>query len=567
VFDALPKDAKGLMDWSWAEFGPYYDDLIRRELSAETVAQFLVDWTRLSEIIDETYSRLHVATTVNTADRQAEQRYHTFLDEVYPPSEDAEQTLKQKLLAQSAVPDRFEVPLLKMRTEAEIYREENVPLLIQEHKLSMEYDKIVGSQTVQWEGKDITVVQLRPIYQSIDRHMRESAWRVAAQRQLDDRGSIDRLWEKFMEVRAKIAANAGFHDYRSYRWKQLKRFDYTPEDCKRFHDAIEQVVVPAAARICERRRKLLNIANLRPWDLDVDPLGRPPLAPFQDVKELQNRAAEIFKHVDPRLGGYFDTMVREGLLDLENRKNKAPGGYCTEFSAAKRPFIFMNAVGLHDDVQTLLHESGHAFHAFERSGLPYYQQRQVGMEFSEVASMAMELLASPYLATEAGGFYSSADAARARVEHLERWILFWPYMAVVDAFQHWVYENGSEAHRPSNCDTQWKQLWERFMPWIDWTGLEQELVTGWHRKLHIHTVPFYYVEYGMAQLGAVQVWKNAMGDQPGAVAAYGQALALGGTVSLPALFAAAGAKFGFDAATLDSAVSLMEETIHALNAR
>ena len=200
------------------------------------------------------------------------------------------------------VPDRFDVPLLKMRTEAEIYREENLPLLIREHKLSMEYDKIIGAQTVQWDGKEITVVQLRPIYQSIDRHLRESAWRLAAQRQLDDRGSIDSLWEEFMDVRAKLATNAGFHDYRSYRWKQLLRFDYTPEDCRRFHDAIEEVVVPAAARICERRRKLLNLTKLRPWDLDVDPLGRPPLAPFRDVTELQNRAAAIFHRLDPRLG-------------------------------------------------------------------------------------------------------------------------------------------------------------------------------------------------------------------------------------------------------------------------
>ena len=179
--------------------------------------------------------------------------------------------------------------------------------------------------------------------------------------------------------------------------------------------------------------------------------------------------------------------------------------------------------------------------------------------------MAMELLASPYLELENGGFYPRTDAARARVEHLERWILFWPYMAVVDAFQHWVYENPSDAGQPSNCDTQWEANRERFMPWVDWTGLEQELVTGWHRKLHIHTVPFYYVEYGLAQLGAVQVWKNARADQAGAVAAYRRALALGGTVSLPGLFAAAGAKFAFDAATLDSGVSLMEETIHALN--
>lgn len=565
MFDALPKDAKGLMDWSWAEFGPYYDDLTRRSLSAESLPRFLADWTRLSEVIDETYSRLHVATTVNTADLEAEQQYHTFLDKVYPPSEDAEQKLKQKLLALSVVPDGFEAPLLKMRTEAEIYREENVPLLIREHKLSMEYDKIIGAQTVQWDGKEITVAQLRPMYQSIDRHLRERAWRLSAQRQLDDREPVNSLWAQFMDIRAKLAANAGFNDYRSYRWKQLLRFDYTPEDCRSFHDAIEKVVVPAAARICERRRKLLNVAKLRPWDLDVDPLGRPPLAPFRDVTEFQNKAAAIFHRVDPKLGAYFDIMVREDLLDLENRKNKAPGGYCTEFAAAKRPFIFMNAVGLHDDVQTLLHESGHAFHALERSLLPYYQQRQVGMEFSEVASMAMELLASPYFESEDGGVYSRTDAARARVEHLERWILFWPYMAVVDAFQHWVYENPSDARRPANCDAQWKLIWERFIPWVDWTELEQELVTGWHRKLHIHTVPFYYVEYGLAQLGAVQVWKNAKTDQRGAVAAYRRALALGGTVSLPGLFAAAGAKFAFDAATLDSGVSLMEETIHALN--
>jgi oligoendopeptidase F len=565
VFDSLPKDAKGLMDWSWADFQPYYEDLVGRSLSVQNVAEFLSDWTRLSEIIDETYSRLHVATTVDTADREAEQRYHTFLDEVYPPSEDAEQKLKQKLLEQSMVPDRFEVPLLKMRTEAEIYRAENLPLLIREHKLSMEYDKIIGAQTVEWDGKEITVVQLRPIYQSTDRGLRERAWRLAAQRQLEDRGQIDNLWQDFMGIRAELAANAGFHDYRSYRWKQLLRFDYTPQDCRRFHDAIEEVVVPAAARICERRRKLLNLATLRPWDMDVDPLGRPRLAPFEDVAELQNGAVAIFQRVDPRLGEYFDTLVQEGLLDLENRKNKAPGGYCTEFAASKRPFIFMNAVGLHDDVQTLLHESGHAFHAFERSGLPYYQQRQVGMEFSEVASMAMELLASPYLAAEDGGFYSRADAARARVEHLERLILFWPYMAVVDAFQHWVYENASEAQVPSNCDAQWKRIWERFMPWIDWSGLEQEMVTGWQRKLHIHTVPFYYVEYGLAQLGAVQVWKNAIEDQAGAVAAYRRALGLGGTVSLPALFAAAGAKFALDAATLNSGVSLTEETVRTLN--
>ncbi len=367
------------------------------------------------------------------------------------------------------------MPLLRMRTEEELFREENLPIMVEEHKLSMEYDKIIGAQTVQWEGKEVTLAQLRPVYQATDRPLRERAWRLAAARQLHDRETISTLWRQFLALRLKLAANAGFGEYRSFRWKQLQRFDYQPEDCKSFHQAIEEVVTPAAARIYERRRRLLGLDALRPWDLSVDPLGRAPLVPFRDITEFQHAASAIFHRVDPDLGAYFGIMVREELLDLENRKNKAPGGYCTEFAAARRPFIFMNAVGIHDDVQTILHEAGHAFHAFERSGLPYSQQREVGMEFAEVASMSMELLAAPYLGEDHGGFYVEPDATRARVEHLERSILFWSYMAVVDAFQHWVYENPSESGEASACDAQWAALWRRFMPELDWSGLEEEL--------------------------------------------------------------------------------------------
>jgi oligoendopeptidase F len=502
-----------------------------------------------------------VATTVNTADKEAERRYHNFLDNVYPHLEQADQRLKKKLLETGLIPDGFEIPLIKMRTEAEIFREANLPLLVQERKLANEYDKIIGRQTVEWEGKELTVAQLRPVYQSTDRALREEAWRLASRRQLEDRDAINNLWLEFLALREKLATNAGFSDYRSFRWKQLLRFDYTPEDCRGFHKAIEEAVVPAATRLCERRRRFLGVDSLRPWDLEVDPLGRGPLIPFQEIAQLQEKAAAIFHRVEPEFGSYFDTMVRDNLLDLENRKNKAPGGYCTEFSAKKLPFIFMNAVGIHDDVQTLLHEAGHSFHAFERSRLPYYQQRDVSLEFSEVASMAMELLASPYLKAEEGGFYTAPDAARARIEHLERCILFWPYMAVVDAFQHWVYENPEHAKIPSACDEAWRHVWDRFMPWIDWSGLEHELMTGWQRKLHIHTVPLYYVEYGLAQLGAVQVYGSSTVNRDEAVAAYRRALALGGTVSLPELYRAAGAKLAFDRHTLAAGVSFLEIAI------
>jgi oligoendopeptidase F len=369
-----------------------------------------------------------------------------------------------------------------------------------------------------------------------------------------------------MGLRRQIAANANLPDFRAYMWQKRLRFDYTPEDCYRFHRAIEAVVVPAASQIYEKRRRRLGVESLRPWDLDVDPLSRPPLQPFQTIPELEDKTSAIFHRVDPALGEYFEIMRREHLLDLDNRKGKAPGGYCTEFLVIRRPFVFCNSVGVHEDVQTLLHEGGHAFHVFEASRLPYYQYFQIPYEFSEVASMAMELLASPYLAQEYGGFYTRAEAARARIDNLERSLLFFPYMAVVDAFQHWAYLDPEQGADPARCDAQWAELWGRFMPGVDWSGLEQEMVTGWQRKAHIHTDPFYYVEYALALLGSVQVWRNALQDQAAAVAAYRRALALGYSVPLPQLFAAAGARFAMDAGILGEAVDLMLRVIEDLEA-
>ncbi len=384
---------------------------------------------------------------------------------------------------------------------------------------------------------------------------------MASERQLADRQAIDVLWQKFLELRLKLAANAGLPDYRAYRWQQLLRFDYSPADCKSFHNAIEKVAVPAASRIYERRRQALGLNTLRPWDLTVDPLGRAPLQPFKDISELKEKMSNVFHQVDPDLGAYFDIMIQENLLDLDNRKNKAPGGYCTGFNLVHRPFIFANVVGLNDDIRTILHEGGHSFHVFETAGLNYFAQLFVPAEFAEVASMSMELLGNPYLRRDQGGFYSQKEDARAKIEQLENIITFWPYMAVVDAFQHWVYENPQKAAKSDQCDAEWGALWQRFMPGVDWSGFEDAMLTGWHRKLHIHTSPFYYVEYGMALLGAVQVWSNALKDQAGAVARYRRALALGGIETLPSLYQAAGAQLAFDADTLDKAISLIETKI------
>lgn len=554
------------MALNWDEIAPFYEELANRPLNAESLNEWLADWTRLSELGEETFSRLAVAMSVDTTDKEAEQRYNRFLDAIFPPAEAAEQKLKQKLLDSKLEPVGFEVPLRNMRAEVALFREENLPLLTQQSKLGTEFDKIIAAQTVQWEGSEMTLTQLRGKMSGFDRPTRERAWRLMSERRFADRQGLNVLWQKFLDVRKQLAKNAGFTSFRDYRWHQLLRFDYTPDDCMRFHEAIEKVVVPAATKLYEKARQRLNVETLRPWDVQGDtvPLHIPALHPFDAINDLENKSSAMFYRVDPKLGDYFETLRRENLLDLENRKGKAPGGYCTSFPVVKRPFIFMNSVGLQDDVQTLLHEAGHCFHDFETSKLTYHQQRRIPMEFAEVASMGMELLAAPYLPAREGGFYSEQDAARARAEHLEETIFFWPYMAVVDAFQHWVYEHHDDAYDPANCDAKWAELWRRFMPGVDWSGLDQQMMTGWHRKLHIFQVPFYYVEYGLAQLGAVQVWRNSLHDQKGAVAAYQRALALGGTVPLPKLYETAGAKLAFDTHVLGEAVALVERTLDEL---
>jgi len=549
------------MDWPWSQIEPLYIELNQRAIHAANLPDWLADWSQLSSLVYETNQRRYVAITCDTTDQEAQAAYDSFVENIFPHSEAAEQSLKEKLLASGLETPGFELPLRNLRAEAAIFTPENLPWLAKELKLKAEYDKIIGAQTIDWEGQETTLLQLYPVYLQPDRQKRERAWRLAAQRQLADRQAINELWVKLMEVRGQLACNAGLPDYRAYRWVQLLRFDYTPQQCEQFHQAIRAVAVPAANFLHTKRRQKLGLHSLRPWDLFIDLAAQSPLRPFGQVNELEEGVARIFRQLDPELGNYFGIMRREGLLDLDNRKGKAPGGYCTEYPVSGRPFIFMNAVGIQEDVQTLIHEGGHAFHVFESNHLPYLQQKRPGLEFMEVASTGMELLAAPYLIRERGGCYTPSEAARAQMEFLDSAIRFWPYMAVVDAFQHWVYENHQAASDPANCDAQWGVLWDQYMVGEDWDGLEEERITGWQRKLHIIQEPFYYIEYGLALLGAFQVWRNSLADSKAAIAAYRKALSLGGTATLPQLFAQAGAKFAFDAQTLQEAVELGIETI------
>ncbi len=561
LFPSLPRKAEDLFDWKWEQLKPYYSELEERPLDEASTPGWLTDWTRISSLVGEALEKMHVATTRDTSDTGLEKRYHAFMEEILPPMEGAEQTLRKRLLESGFETREMKVPLKGLKADFDLYREENLPLLVEEQKLDSEYARIIGAQSVTWKGEEKTLQQMQPLYQETDRRVRESAWRLVAERQIADRAPIGELWGRFLDLRLEISNNAGFSSYRDYRWQALHRFDYTPGDCQAFRDAIESEVVPAASALYEARRKKLGVESLRPWDLSVDPLLRPPLRPYAGGEELEAGVQSVFNTLDPDLGAAFASMRKRGSLDLESRKGKAPGGYCTFFPVERKPFIFMNGVGLHDDVQTLLHESGHAFHFMETARWPWALQWNVGVEFAEVASMAMELLALPFLPAEKGGFYRPADAERALSEHLESVITLWPYIALVDAFQHWVYEYPEAAREPDACDTKWEDLWKRFMPGIDTSALEDVVKTGWQRKLHIHQIPFYYIEYGMAQLGSVQIWKNSLEDRAGALAAYRRALSLGGTASLPDLYSAAGARFSFDRPALKQAVSLVMGTL------
>jgi oligoendopeptidase F len=566
MFNSLPSDPSTFTNWTLNDFQPYFADLESRPLTAESVTDWLTDWRRLGQIIEETYHRLYVDSTLDTTNPEVINRFQSYVEHVISPAREADQRLKEKLLASGLSPERYDVYLKIIRTEADLFREANLPLLVQDDKLDSEYNAIIGAQTIQWEGEERTLPQMRPVYQNPDRGVREAAWQASAARQLADREALNALWARTVGVRFQLAANADLPTYIDYRWREMGRFDYTPDDCRAFHDAIEAVVVPAAERVYEKRHRRLGVETLRPWDLEVDTLGRAPLKPFSTGSELADGCAAIFHRVDPELGAYFDIMRHENLLDLDNRKGKAPGGYCTTYPVSRRPFIFMNSVGLHDDIQTMLHEGGHAFHDFEFFKLPTYLQGEIPIEFAEVASMSMELLAAPYFTRDQGGFYVSADDAnRARVEHLEGMILFLPYMAVVDAFQLWAYTHPDDATDAAKCDAAWGALWDRFMRGVDWSGLEAEKVTGWHRKQHIFRNPLYYVEYGLAQVGAAQVWRNSLRDHAGAVKAYRGALALGGTRPLPELFAAAGARFGWDKPLLGEMVDLIETTLERID--
>jgi oligoendopeptidase F len=560
----LPDSPAGFEHASWDDLRPYFETLATMPVAPGEVEAWLGEWSRLEELVTEAAGLAMIAYTADTGDPVKEAAHLRFSSEIFPVMEEQGVRLARRLLEFGYTRADLDVVLRRFRTQIELFREESVPLFAELEELSARYQRLTGGITVEWDGERKTVPQLLPFLKQPDRQVRERAFRAISAPYIDLRGDLAALFDEMYSRRQRIASEAGLPDFEAYSFRAKCRFDYTPADCTRFHDAVEAAVVPAVGRILERRRQRLGLERLRPWDLDVDPSGRPPVRPFETADELARKSAEVFRAVARELGDQFDTMRLERLLDLESRKGKAPGGYCETLHARGRPYIHMNAVGLVDDVMTLLHEAGHAFHAFAAHPQPFIWQRYVGSEAAELASMTMELLAVPRL-DGPGGMFSAEALRLARIEHLEDVLVTLTHVAAVDAFQRWIYTSG-EGHDREARDRAWLAIRSRFEGVVDWSGLEQERVARWYRQLHVFLYPFYYIEYGLAQLGALQIWRRSREDNAAAVRSYRAALALGSTASLPEMFGVAGARFTVDADVVADLVALVEEELERLHA-
>ena len=588
----------------WSQIAPLFDELETRAAGCKTapaLERWLLDWSELAAALDEESSRRYIAMTCHTDHPDAEKAYLYFIGNIEPQVKPRQFALekiyvahpqRRNLLTMGEPGDaphsgrRYEVFDRDVKNDVELFRAENIPLETEEAKLSQQYQKLSGSLTVKFRDEEKTLVQMGRYLEEPDRPLRREAWELVTKRRLQEAEKFDEIFDQQIKLRRQIAHNAGFENYRDYAFRRLGRFDYTPEDCARFHDAVEEEFMPVVLELQAQRRGQLKLEKLRPWDLAVDPLNRPPLKPFAKVSQMVSRTQKIFDRLDRGLADGFRQMQDSHLLDLDNRKGKAPGGYQDTLNEARLPFIFMNAVGLQRDVETILHESGHAFHALATRDEDLRAYRHAPIEFCEVASMSMELFGNEFIEefyppneNEAGSARradrtsrrgvptklneaKSLDANRARRVHLEGIVGIFPWIAAVDAFQHWIYMHPDHTHE-ERCK-EWLAWIGRFGGDVDWSGYEAARANLWQRQLHIFLHPFYYIEYGIAQLGALQIWSNSKRNKAKALNDYKRALALGGSRPLPELFQAAGCQFEFSAKTIQPIVKMLQEELEKL---
>ena len=529
-----------------------YQSLLQRDIpvDAAKLRQWILDWSELESVLGEVSCRRYVAMTCNTADENAAKAYTDFVENVQPIMNEYDDKLNKKLVAhpaKDALKGEFGEWFKGVQVSLDLFSPDNIPLETEENKEIQAYQKITGGMSVEFEGKTQTMQQLAAYMERTDRDLRERAWRAMWERRLQDKEALDKAFDNLFALRKQIAKNSHCKDFIDYIFLAKHRFDYSPADCEAFHESIEKLVLPLQKEIYKKRAQKMGLDRLRPWDLNVDPLNRAPLKPYRTGDELIEKVDQIFESIHPQAGKWAREMQAKKLIDPDSRLGKAPGGYQIGFDESRLPFIFMNSACTDRDIYTLLHESGHSFHQFALADQPIFPYRDVPAEFAEVASMSMELIGTSNLKP----FYGDDKEAIARsiAGELEDVIWLFPWVASVDSFQHRLYS--FPEHTASDRSDIWTEIMDRYDTGVDYSGLEAVRRNLWQKQLHIFECPFYYIEYGIAQIGALQVWANFKKDPKKAIDDLFRAESLGSSRPLPELFAAANINFDFTPKTLE----------------
>jgi oligoendopeptidase F len=553
------------LELKWENLEPLFKELADRTInSAEELEQWLRDRSELEAALEEDFAWRYIRMTCDTTSEELLQRFQYFATEIEPRIAPYNNELNKKLVNSAYVndldQDKFYVHLRAVRNALEIFREENIPLQTELQIEQQKYQSITGSMSVHIGDKEFTLEQASAILKDTDRSKRQDAWEKITARMLQDKDQLNQLFDKLRELRHQVALNAGFENFRDYMFKALGRFDYTPQDCYDFHEAIEKEVVPVLFEQAEKRREALQLPVLKPWDMDVDISGKPALKPFKNGEDLIEKSIQCFSNISRYLGERLEIMKDNGLFDVESRKGKAPGGYNYPLAETGAPFIFMNSANTFRDLTTMVHEGGHAVHTFLTADLELNDFKHCPSEVAELASMSMELISMDNWNVY---FDNTEDLKRAMRDQLVDVLKTLPWVAVVDQFQHWIYTN--PGHTDQERYDAWVQIYERFgAGFADWSEHREAQANLWQKQLHIFEVPFYYIEYGMAQLGAIAVWKNYKENPEKGLEQYLDALKLGYTKPITEIYETAGIKFDFSADYVKELVEFVKEQLNKL---
>jgi oligoendopeptidase F len=558
--------AKNLAVKSWEDIEKYFNDLFQRNInSKEELINWLSDRSELESILEEDLAWRYIKMNCDTEDEKLSEAFNFFVTEIEPKISEQSNLLDKKYLE---IPYHkelnsidFEIITRYIKTDIELFRKENIPIFAELQKEEQEFGRINGAMIIEYDGKEYTLQQASNFLKDLNRGVRKEIYELTNKRRLKDADKLNDILSSLIQKRHKLAKNAGFENFRNYKHKSLGRFDYSIEDCFTFHKSIKEAVTPILSIIQKERKQQLEYSKLLPYDLDVDAENKPPLKPFKKADELINIAIKIFKRIRPKYGDFLTIMKENGYLDLDSRKGKAPGGFNYPLYESSIPFIFMNASGNLRDVETMIHEGGHAIHSFLTADLPLVYNKQFPSEVAELASMTMELISMDYW----DEFFKDEDELkRAKRSQLEGVIQVLPWVATIDKFQHWIYENPD--HTNEERTNNWLEIFEEFSSDIvDWSGYDEYKKNVWQKQLHIFEVPFYYIEYGISQLGAIAIWRNFKQNKEVALNNYENAMKLGYTKTIPEIYKAAGIKFDFSIEYIKELMEFVKEELKKLN--